>query len=228
VRSIPTAALLPFFLSPLKVRLLRMLVTAVLVAAPLVAAQMAAPASAFAAETDIHAADRQALLKIFQEMEAGINAQDVGRMVAQMHPDATVTWLNGEVSRGHDEIRAYYDRMVKGDRRILEKYLTTAKVGAPARFIGSGGDVAVAFGSMADQFFPVARGPFILDSRWTSTSSKIDGQWKIGALHLSANVFNNPLIDEAKNAAIYAGAGGAIIGFTLAWILGRLMRRPRR
>ncbi len=193
----------------------------------LMAALLLAPAATFAAESELHAADRQALLKIFKEMEDGINAQDVGRMVAQMHPDATVTWLNGEISRGHDEIRAYYDRMVKGDKRILEKYLTVAKVGAPARFIGSAEDVAVAFGSMADQFFPVSRAPFTLESRWTSTSSKIDGQWKIVALHLSANVFTNPLIDEAKNAAIYTGAGGTIIGFALAWILGRLMRRRR-
>lgn len=194
----------------------------------LLAATLLAPAMTFAAEGEVHAADRQALLKIFKEMEDGINAQDVGRMVAQMHPDAMVTWLNGETSRGHAEIRAYYDRMVKGEKRILEKYLTAAKVGAPARFIGSGEDVAVAFGSMADQFFPLARGPFTLESRWTSTSSKVDGQWKIVALHLSANVFNNPLIDEAKNAAIYAGAGGAILGFALAWILGMLMRRRRR
>jgi ketosteroid isomerase-like protein len=223
VQSMNTRAALLSSLAPLKARLLPMLLAALLV----VAQQLGAPAASFAAEADIHAADRQALLKIFQEMEDGINAQDVGRMIAQMHADATVTWLNGEVSRGHDEIRAYYDRMVKGERRILEKYLTAAKVGAPARFIGSGGDVAVAYGTMADQFFPVSRGPFTLDSRWTSTSTKVDGQWKIAALHLSANVFTNPLIDEAKNAAPYAGAGGAIIGFALAWILGRLMRRPR-
>jgi hypothetical protein len=34
-------------------------------------------------------------------------------MLAQMHPQATVTWLNGEVSRGHAEIKAYYDRMLR-------------------------------------------------------------------------------------------------------------------
>ncbi|MBK9395404.1 MAG: nuclear transport factor 2 family protein [Uliginosibacterium sp.] len=74
------------------------------------------------------------MIKVFREIEASINAQDVDRMVAQMHPQATVTWLNGEVSRGHDEIKAYYQRMVKGDQRILDRYLTAAKISAPARF----------------------------------------------------------------------------------------------
>jgi len=101
-------------------------------------ALLAAGVSLATAADDPHAADRQALIRLFREMEASINAQDVERMVAQMHPQATVTWLNGEVSRGHDEIRAYYQRMVKGDQRILDRYLTTAKLGASARFFGNG------------------------------------------------------------------------------------------
>src|SRR4029450_530175 len=48
------------------------------------------------AADDPHAEDRKELLKVFREIEAGINAQSVDRMVTQMAPEATVTWLNGE------------------------------------------------------------------------------------------------------------------------------------
>lgn len=174
------------------------------------------------AAPDPHAEDRQALLAVFHEMEASINDQNVDRMVAQMTPDATVTWLNGEISRGHDEIRAYYHRMVRGPDRILDKYTTAAKVGAPARFFG---DVAVADGTMRDYFFPVARGPFELDSNWTATCVKTDGGWKVAALHLSSNVFTNSLIAEAKTAAWYTGAGGLVAGIVLSWLFGRVLRR---
>jgi uncharacterized protein (TIGR02246 family) len=176
---------------------------------------LAIQCGAFAGEPDPHAEDRQALIKVFHEIEAGINAQDVERMVAQMTPDATVTWLNGEVSRGPDEIRAYYHRMVKGPERILDKYTTAAKLGAHARFFG---DVAVADGTMQDAFYPVARKPFKLSSNWTSTSTKINGEWKVASLHLSANVFNNDLLDEAKSAAWLAAAGGALGGLALAGV----------
>ena len=169
----------------------------------------------FAAD-DPHATDRQALIKVFQEIEAGINDQNVERMVAQMTPDATVTWLNGEVSRGHDEIRAYYQRMVKGPERILSKYTTAAKLGAHARFFG---EVAVADGTMQDAFFPLARKPFTLSSNWTSTSAKINGEWKVVSLHLSANVFNNNLLDEAKSTAKLMAAGGVLAGLVLAGLL---------
>ncbi len=175
---------------------------------------------ALAADADPYAADRQALIRMFREIEASINAQDVERMLAQMRPQATVTWLNGEVSRGHDEIRAYYHRMLKGEQRILDRYLTTAKLGAHAHFFGNG-EVAVADGTMEDEFFPVARGPFRLSSNWTSTSAKIDGQWQVVSLHLSANVFTNPLIAEAKAAIWYAGGGAALLALLLGYLLGR-------
>ena len=176
------------------------------------------------AADDPHAEDRKELLKVFREIEAGINAQSVDRMVTQMAPEATVTWLNGEVSRGHDQIKAYYNKMVRGEKRILDKYVTAAKVGAPAKFYGNG-DVAVADGTTEDEFFPVARGPFRLSSNWTATCAKIDGQWKIVALHLSSNVFTNPLLDEAKGAVWYAASGALAGGFVLGWLMSRLRRR---
>src|SRR6187399_2863180 len=179
---------------------------------------------AFAADGDPHAEDRKELLKVFREIEAAINAQSVDRMVMQMAPDATVTWLNGEVSRGHAEIKGYYERMVKGEKRILDKYTTAAKVSAPARFFG-GGEVAVADGTTEDEFFPVARGPFRLSSNWTSTSAKIDGQWKVVGLHLSSNVFTNPLMDEAKSAVWYTATGCLAGGFVLGWLTARMRRR---
>lgn len=170
----------------------------------------------FAGSVDTHAEDRQALTKVFHEIEAGINAQDVERMVMQMSPDVTVTWLNGEVSHGHDEVRAYYHRMMKGPDRILDKYTTVAELGTRARFFG---DVAVADGTMQDAFFPVARKPFTLHSNWSATSAMHDGQWKVVSLHLSANVFNNSLIKEAKSAAWIAAGSGALGGLVLAGLV---------
>ncbi len=145
------------------------------------------------AQNDLHQADRQALLRILNEVEKAINAQDIDGILAQMRPDCTVTWWNAEISRGHDDIRAYYRRMVKDPGRFITKYTTHAKLGAHARFVGSGADVALADGSMEDEFFPIVRGPFKLNSRWSATAAKSGGEWKIVNLHLSSNVFTNTL-----------------------------------
>jgi ketosteroid isomerase-like protein len=170
---------------------------------------------------DLHQEDRQALLKILSGVESAINAQDIESLIAQMSPDCTVTWWNAEISRGHDEIRAYYRRMVKDEGRIISKYTTKAKLGAHARFVGSGGDVALADGSMEDEFFPIIRGTFKLNSRWSATAAKSGGEWKIVNLHLSSNIFTNPLISELTRALWYAGGAGLLIGGLAGWFLGR-------
>jgi ketosteroid isomerase-like protein len=174
-----------------------------------------------AAQDDSHQQDRQALLKILNNVETAINAQDIDGLLAQMSPDCTVTWWNAEISRGRDDIRAYYRRMVKDPGRFISKYTTQAKLGAHARFLGSGGDVAVADGSMEDEFFPIVRGPFKLSSRWSATVAKSGGEWKIVNLHLSSNVFTNTLIAELTRALWLAGAGGLLIGGLAGWFFGR-------
>jgi hypothetical protein len=169
---------------------------------------------------DPHAADREHLLKIFHEVENSINSQSLERMAQQMDANATVVWANGEVSRGPAEILAYYDRMVKGKDRILTKYMTSAKLSGHARFLGDG-SVAIADGTMEDEFFPIIRGPFKLDSKWTMTAARINGEWKVVSLHLSANVFNNVLLDEAKKALMYTSGGGLLAGLLGGWAVSR-------
>lgn len=182
--------------------------------------------AALAAEPDARDADRKQLLKVFDEIVSGINEQNIERMLAQMDPNATVIWLNAEASRGHAEIKAYYNRMVSptgSADAILKKYTTKAQVAAPARFFG---DIAVADGTMADEFFPIKRDTFRLNSNWSVTCVKRDGQWKILHLHLSTNVFNNNLLDEVKQMVWYAAIGGFVAGLALMFAA-RLWRRRK-
>jgi ketosteroid isomerase-like protein len=176
------------------------------------------------AQNDLHQEDRQALLKILSAVENAINAQDIEGIIGQMSPDCTVTWWNAQISRGHNEIRAYYRRMVKDEGRYISKYTTQAKLGAHARFVGSGGDVALADGSMEDEFFPIIRGPFKLNSRWSATAAKSGSEWKIVNLHLSSNVFNNVLIAELTRTLWITGVVAVGLGGLAGWFLGRRRR----
>lgn len=175
-----------------------------------------------AAEEDLHNEDRRQLIALMAEVEGAINAQSAERLTARMADDVTVTWLNAEVSRGKNEVKEYYNRMVGGEGTILSKYLTKVSLAAPARFFG---DIALAEGIAADEFFPHARSPFHLDSRWSATLRKADDQWQIATLHLSTNVFTNPLMAEAQDWVRYAGIGGLFAGGLFMFLLMRLRRK---
>jgi uncharacterized protein (TIGR02246 family) len=187
-----------------------------------VLAAMALAASGFAADADPREEDRKLLRALMVEAEAALNAQNVDRFTALMTEDVTVSWLNAEVSRGKADVKAYYQRMVGGPGTILKKYVTKVSLSKPARFYG---DIALADGKAADEFYPHARGEFRLDSNWSSTMTKRDGQWKIASLHLSSNVFTNPLLAEAERMVYYAAAGGFLAGLVLMFLILRLRRR---
>lgn len=192
--------------------------TAVLFACPL------ASGAVRAADSDVRADDRVQLRAILTEIEAGINDQSIDRLLAVMADNVTVTWLNAEVSHGKPEVKAYYQRMVGGQGTILKKYLTSAKLGSQAKFFG---DIAVADGTAADEFYPHARSVFRLNSTWSSTLAKIDGQWRIVSLHLSSNVFNNPLIAELERMLWVVGAGALVAGILLTALVGYFRRGGR-
>jgi ketosteroid isomerase-like protein len=176
----------------------------------------------FAADAAARAEDRKLLRVLMAEAEAGINAQSADRLIALMSEDVTVTWLNAEVSRGKAEVKGYYQRMVGGPGTILKRYVTKVSLSKPARFYGA---IAIADGKAADEFHPHTRGEFRLDSNWSSTMAKVDGQWKIVALHLSTNVFTNPLLAEAERMVYYAAGGGLLAGLVLMFLILRLRRR---
>ncbi|MEC5385288.1 nuclear transport factor 2 family protein [Uliginosibacterium sp. H3] len=170
--------------------------------------------NASAIAQDDHAADRQALIGILHDVEKGINDSNIDLMARHFDDKAVITWLNAETSRGPQGVKDYFARMV-GDApgAVLSKYATHPKISGPATFYG---DVAVASGTMEDEFTPHKRSVFKFDSRWTATLNKTGGEWKIVALHLSTNSFNNALTDELRQLSIYTGAGGAAVGLLLA------------
>jgi len=163
---------------------------------------------------DAREPDRQQLLQILADIEQGINDANIELAARHFGEKAVVTWLNAEVSQGPDGVRSYFKRMVgNAPDRVLSKYVTHPKISQQAVFYG---DVAVANGTTEDEFTPHHRSVFKFSSRWTATLRKADGQWKIIALNLSTNTFDNALIAELERLAMFAGVGGLMGGLLLA------------
>jgi ketosteroid isomerase-like protein len=166
------------------------------------------------------------------------NRRDMDALAAHLDPNIVVTWQNGEVSRGPEGIRKFYDEIMVGPNRILSD--ASSRLTVDQLSILHGDDTAIAFGSIHDDFtldHGITRAAFLgagnklsLDSRWTATAVKKDGQWKLASYHVSMDAFSNPIlakaISVAMRTAIIAGIGGVLVGAFLAWLLGR--RRTAR
>ena len=154
---------------------------------------------------------------------AGMNSGDIESQLAYLHPNVVVTWHNAEVSRGRDGVRNYLERMLKGPSKVVEKYGAELKVDE-LRII-YGGDTAIAFGSAQEHFTLAGGRHFDLTARWTATMVKEGGKWLVASLHVSDNIFDNPLLNAATRALGWIGGAALIAGAFLGWILGRRGRR---
>jgi ketosteroid isomerase-like protein len=192
------------------------------------------PPAATAASPET-AAVHEELRHVRDEILGAWQRRDIDGVLAHVDPQVVVTWQNGEVSRGPDGIRHFYQEMLEGDGSVLSNLVSTLTVDDLS--ILHGPDTAIAFGSIHDEFtfrHPLASVAAIgagntlaLTSRWTATLVRKAGEWKLASYHVSANVFSNPVQELAVKAS---GRVAAIIGFlvgaiVVALIAWRLRRR---
>lgn len=162
--------------------------------------------------------NRQQLRVLLEGMEAGMNKLDIEALLKLAQPDVIVTWQNAEVSRGHEQVRAYYNRMIKGTTPIVRKLTTSATLGGPAVFYG---DTAIAFGTTVDRFELTDGLDFTLNANWSTTIVKTDGQWRVAALHFSTNLFDNALLNAARRLALYTASAAFLLGMVIMWLVMR-------
>lgn len=190
----------------------------------LFAQSIAAQENKLAEEDRVHDELRALRDGLFEAYEK----RDLERLLTLVHPNVVVTWQNAELSRGHEGLRNFYQRMMVGNQRVVESI--SSKLTIDELSILHGVDTAVAFGSLDDDFKLMNGTQFHLHSRWTATAVKEGDHWLIASFHASANLFDNPLLSAAQQALYLIGGAAFTIGLTVAivvaWVVGRLRRRP--
>jgi ketosteroid isomerase-like protein len=151
-----------------------------------------------------------------------INKGDIDRQLTYLHPDVVVTWQNAEVSRGHDGVRAYLNRILSGPNKVVSSYTTDLNVDELT--ILYGGDTGIAFGS-ATEHFKLANGSSLDNaSRWSTTMVKEGNKWLIASVHVSSNLFDNPLLTTARQITYIVGGVCLVLGLAVGFFLGKRKR----
>lgn len=180
---------------------------------PVVAPAQVTPADA---EAD------QAIIKLREGLVDSFNHGDMDRLLTHLDTNAVVTWQNGEVCEGPAAVKAYYERMMKGDHPVV------SKVSADPKVLGrhGQGDWAVSWGNLNDQFVLTDGRELPLNSRFTATVVKRGDRWVVSAFHVSVNAFDNPIMALAINKSLkIAGVGGLVLGAIVGAVIVRMLRK---
>ena len=165
----------------------------------------------------------QELRAIKEAMVTAFNHKDMESFMKHVHPNVVATWQNAEVARHPDGIKAFWKKMGEGESKVVESTQVTVNVDELTSLYG---DAGIAFGSLEEEFKFADGKEFKLANRWTATFVKQDGHWLLAAVHVSANLFDNPILSLAvRQTALWVGLGALVLGGTLGWFLAR-RRRP--
>jgi len=176
------------------------------------------------AEVDIdpRESDRQLMRGILADVEKSLNNKDFSLILKHLAPDAVVTYYNAEVTRNHAEAEEYFQRMIVDTNAVVKEFNTVAHISAPAIFHGN---TAVAWGTTVETYKLATGLEFKLHGNWTVTLQKTEGQWKIIALHFSTNLFDNPLLNNAKRFSWIVGIVAFLSGLLVMFFVGRVFRK---
>jgi ketosteroid isomerase-like protein len=158
---------------------------------------------------------------------AAYNANDIDQLLSYCHDGVIVTWQNGEVSVGPQEIRSYYQRMMEGPDRVVDRLTADPKPDGPS--VVYGGTTAVSRGKMNDHYQLTGGMEFDLNSRWSATAINEDGRWRIASFHASVNAFDNELLRMAvQRTMLWSGGIALVLGLALGALGSRWLWKPKR
>ena len=65
-------------------------------------------------------------------IKAAYNSGDVDAMLRYIHPEAVIVFQDGQILKGRDDLRKYYDRMLKAPDRIVASYNASSRTAETA------------------------------------------------------------------------------------------------
>jgi len=157
-------------------------------------------------------------------VEKAINQQDIETLEAVLHDDVVISHLDGTVAHGIPAVRAYFEEKLGGSSAVLESYQVKNVSSNPAKFYGN---IVTADGTVKDEFVFANGSALTVDTIWTATILKQEDKWKIVQLHFSSNIFDNPLLNAAKQNIMLFTAIAAVIALIIGFFLGSFISKKR-
>ena len=177
-----------------------------------------------AADTSDRTTDHDALRVMLIDAEKAINDGRFDDLTKYFDPNINVIYQNAEVADGIPAIKAFQERILNENGGILKSMTTKVSADNLTEFYG---DTAIAYGTSVDHYTFVAGMEMDVTSKWSTTLVKENGSWKVVSLQFTSNLFDNPLLTNAKASNKYYALGGIVLGLILGFFGLRFIRRSK-
>jgi ketosteroid isomerase-like protein len=167
------------------------------------------------------------LITFRKELTTAYNAGDIDKVAAFLDDNVIVTWQNAHVNKGPKEFKAYCEKMLRGPDHMVESSTIDPKPELSVLY--NDNKTAVAYGSSRDHYKLTDGKDFEQDTRWSSTLVKKNGKWKVVSVHISTNMFDNPVLHIAmQRTAWWTGGVAGVVALLLGALVGVVVTRRRK
>ena len=178
------------------------------------------PACPLAAQED--PSDRDALTRIKEAYEQGVNSGDLSKFQPYLAHDFDGVIVTGEPVKSFQDLVAYWNK-IKDMIGPGGKYECKLNVERTDIF----GNIAVSRGT-TDEYAATASGrEYRFHEQWTAVCRKENGAWKVVRVHGSMDPLGNIFVaTEKKWIRIGFGVGGFAAGLVVSLLLAARRRKP--
>ena len=172
------------------------------------------------------AADHEALRKLKTDVITAINTRNVQSMDTLLHKPFMSTLITQDSFTDIERLKAYFDGLFTRPVLRINKITMEAEPDEQAQIYT--GTFAVARGGTKEVYELGDGRTYTIPGRWTATTIKDNGQWKVLAVHTGVNFIDNPVMTAVEKSTLYFGAAGVALGAVIGFLLGFFIRRKRR
>ncbi len=157
--------------------------------------------------------DHQQLRTLMSSLRDAVNTQDFDGLKPHLHSPFAATMITQDVVTTPEDLKAYFEKWMTGDKAFIKKMKITPEADELTAIYD--GKFGVVYGSNKEEYELATGNNYSIDSRWTATVIKDQGQWKLLAIHSGVNFVDNPVLHAVADETTRFGIGGVILGFAL-------------
>ncbi len=176
-----------------------------------------------------HQAIHQELRGLLQGLETAINTQKYGDLAQYFDAKLHVTTINQNVITTPAGIDAYFKEWF-GEGGYLKKLDIKLNADGLTQLYGDAQNPSwgLVYGNGVEQYQLADGRNLDMKTRWTATVTKgEDGKWRILALHIGANFYDNPIYHAVESSRKYYAVGGLLAGLLLGALGMAYLRRNK-
>jgi uncharacterized protein (TIGR02246 family) len=177
-------------------------------------------AAAGMAQTEARHTDHEELRAMLVTATNALNARNYDALTPLFAPDAYITTVDGKAFRGPAAFKAYVDGLYASKIQSIAFHPVADTL---TTFYGDNDGVCA--GSSTDTYHFKDGDARTMTSRWTATVHKNNGRWQVAALHMSANVLDNPVTQATRSRATQIVVVALLAGLIAGFLLGRFTTR---